>query len=81
MLELQKADIFLETNESYDRYSYISLNGLKAQIIKDLGNKILTEENELNDLNYHGPIDIHASYTNSGVYNSMNSYTNYFIHK
>ena len=77
MLELQKADIFLETNESYDRYSYISLNGLKAQIIRDLGNKILTEENELNDLNYHGPIDIHASYTNSGVYNSMNIYNNY----
>ena len=77
MLELQKADIFLETNESYDRYSYISLNGLKAQIIREIGNKILTEENELNDLNYHGPIDIHASYTNSGVYNNMNSNSNY----
>jgi len=77
MLELQKADIFLETNESYDNYNYITLNGMKAEIIKELGDKILTEENELNDLNYHGPIDIHASYTNSGVYNSMNSYTNY----
>ena len=77
MLELQKSDIFLETRESYDSYNYISLNGLKARIIRDLGNKILTEENELNDLNYHGPIDIKASYTNSGVYNNMNNNPNY----
>ena len=70
MLELQRADIFLETNETYQNYSYQSLNSLKASIIRQLGEKILKEESNLNDLNLHNPVDIRASYTNSNAYNN-----------
>ena len=65
MLDLQKADIFLETNEAYFEYNYISLNNLKADIIRRLGQKIIKEENDFNELNLHKPVDIHSSYINS----------------
>ena len=70
MLELQRADIFLETNETYLNYSYITLNDLKAIIIRQLGEKILIEENEFNDLYLHNPVDIRDFYTNSNGYNN-----------
>ena len=50
MLELQRADLFLETNENGDNYDYISLNSLKAQIIKEFGEKLMKEENNFNNI-------------------------------
>ena len=57
MNELQKGDLFLETNENVLPYNYITLNDLKFQIIKKLGESILKEEKEyvelkLNSNNY-----------------------------
>ena len=65
MLDLQRADIFLESDETYSDYSYISLNNIKDDIIKLVGQKIIKEENDFNDLNLHKPVDIQSSYINS----------------
>lgn len=85
MLDLQKADIFLESNETYLDYSYISLNNIKADIIRQLGQKIIKEENDFNELNLHKPVDIHSSYINSNhdvnkkyEYNDKNVNNNYY---
>ena len=75
MLELQRADLFLETNETPLNYSYITLNNLKAKIINQLGEKILLRKNEHSDLNLHNPVDIRASNFNNNLfdYNFGNS--------
>ena len=85
MLDLQRADIFLESNETYLDYSYISLNNIKADIIRQVGQKIIKEENDFNELNLHKPVDIHSSYINSNhdvnkkyEYNDRNIYNNYY---
>ena len=85
MLDLQRADIFLESNESYLDYSYMSLNSIKADIIRQVGQKIIKEENDFNDLNLHKPVDLHSSYINSNhdinkkyEYNDRNINNNYF---
>ena len=53
--ELQKSDIFLETQENQVNYYYSSLNPLKAKIIKILGETILKEEHNfnINNNNFH----------------------------
>ena len=68
MLELQRADLFLETNETPLNYSYITLNNLKAKIINQLGEKILLRKNEHSDLNLHNPVDIRASNFNNNLF-------------
>ena len=69
MDELKAADIFLETTENTEVYNYISLNGLKAELIKSMGYQIMKQELSFNDINLHNPIDINAM---NGGYN-MNS--------
>ena len=58
MNEFQKTDIFLETNENFDNYDYISLNGLKARIINRLGFNLINEENNFSNMKHYEPIDI-----------------------
>ena len=57
MNELQRADLFLETSENYDNYQYLSLNELKAKIIRELCQRELIEEKNLN-LIINQPINI-----------------------
>ena len=57
MHELLRGDLFLETQESSDYYSYISLNSLKAKIIRKIGLNILIEERKLKNIYYHNPGD------------------------
>jgi hypothetical protein len=65
MSELSKMDLFLESNESFNNYEYISLNGLKADIIKQLGNNVINLENDYNDINLRSPLNIRMSQNNS----------------
>lgn len=58
MNEFQKSDLFLETNESYDSYRYISLNLLKAKMINKLGFTLINGENNFSNMIYHKPVDI-----------------------
>jgi hypothetical protein len=55
IFDLQKSDLFLETQENQANYYYASLNPLKAEIIKKLGETILKEENNfnINNNNFH----------------------------
>ena len=70
--ELQKADIFLETTGTTETYNYISLNGLKTQLINNIGYQIIRQEISFNDANLHNPIDINninANYNMNAGYN------------
>ncbi len=51
MAQLQRSDLFLETRENEFNYDYISLNSLKAAIIRGIGEKILKQDNILTDSN------------------------------
>ena len=72
MDELKAADIFLETTENTEVYNYISLNGLKAELIKSMGYQIMKQELSFNDINLHNPVDINAmngyNMNNNGQY-------------
>ena len=58
MNEFQKTDIFLETNENYDIYEYISLNGLKSKIINRLGFNLINQENNFSNMIRYKPVYI-----------------------
>ena len=51
MAQLQRSDLFLETRKNEFNYDYISLNSLKAAIIRGIGEKILKQDNILTDSN------------------------------
>ena len=77
MNEFQRADLLLETNESKDYYDYISLNGLKAIILRDLGLNLLNEENSFINIIFHKPVNIKISSSNIQKSN-LNSLNNNF---
>ena len=61
MQELQRSDLFLETQESPTYYEYFSLNILKALIIRQVGiNKMSSNNMSINN-NLHNPIDVNNS--------------------
>lgn len=74
MVELQRADIFLETTENSDVYNYISLNGLKEELIKQIGNQIINQENNFNEINLHNPIDMSINNNNNININNKGLY-------
>ena len=80
MNEFQRADLLLETNESKDNYDYISLNGLKAQILRELGHNLLAEENSFRNIIFHKPVnvkDYSSKIQQNNFYNLNNSFDDY----
>ena len=65
MIELQNADIFLETIED-DNYNYISLNSLKYNIISNSCRKISTISN-MNKIELNSPMDMDQSVLNKSL--------------
>ena len=68
MQEFQNSNIFLETVEN-DNYSYISLNKLKYNIIKNLSMKI-SSMSDLNKLEMHAPLDMNTTLVNNSFEDS-----------
>ena len=69
MFELQRGDLYLETMENYDYYQYLSLNDLKAEMVRQLGIKMVNEQNNFY-LNKHQPININdINNINDPIYN------------
>ena len=64
MNELQKSDLFLETNENIIPYKYITLNDIKHIIFKKLGKKIIKQENDYQTLNISNSISLNNSINN-----------------
>ena len=57
MSELQKMDLFLESEENCNYYEYISLNELKDFLLRNLGENILKQKNYFNDIKLHLPLN------------------------